>query len=431
MVALDYPIFGMQSADPNVQNLQDIYGTSAMPVFEWVKRIQTGTGTYDPATDAPILKQYEDLTAQHGVPEGYQTPIELKQVLGDVAKQMVGAAGGQVGAAFASPYLGGDQLTTGLKHTFSDLPSQTVQNLSSDFWKTKLAGGTKVPAGGIAGEGLLKAGQIFHPELANKSIASQTGNLELYNEIHSMSANNPKMNLASPTEGGYVYDNTALQQAKSSRAVGGNYNLSANPIDANTLKPTYFDRVGESLDWRTQAGKTNMASAAGSGIVNFGMQLAMGVKPKKAAKSAGASAIGQYIGNAILPGIGGIVGGVLGSAIGGRVICNELLRQKIMTKEQVLMDYKFTRDYLTPQHVKGYHLWAVWVVRQMRKGKMVKLWKHIATHRANEIAYIYGKRDKPDYLGKIYRKILEPVCWSVGFFAKSTDWSILYKTKEI
>ena len=94
------------------------------------------------------------------------------------------------------------------------------------------------------------------------------------------------------------------------------------------------------------------------------------------------------------------------------------------------MDYKFTSDYLTPTHVKGYHLWAIWVVRQMRKGRMIKFWKHIATHRANEIAYIYGKREKPDYLGKIYRCVLEPVCWLLGTFTKATDWTVLYKENK-
>jgi hypothetical protein len=67
----------------------------------------------------------------------------------------------------------------------------------------------------------------------------------------------------------------------------------------------------------------------------------------------------------------------------------------------------------------------------MRKGKLVNFWKHVAGHRANEIAYIYGERDKPDYLGKIYRKILEPTCWVVGYFSKKTDWSTLYNPKEI
>jgi hypothetical protein len=66
----------------------------------------------------------------------------------------------------------------------------------------------------------------------------------------------------------------------------------------------------------------------------------------------------------------------------------------------------------------------------MRKGRMIKFWKHIATHRANEIAYIYGKREKPDYLGKIYRCIGEPVCWLLGTFTKATDWSVLYKENK-
>ena len=146
-----------------------------------------------------------------------------------------------------------------------------------------------------------------------------------------------------------------------------------------------------------------------------------------AAKAGVKTGIGAAIGNMIVPGLGGFIGG----AIGGRVICNELQRQGVMSRQDVLLDYRFTRDYLTPQHVNGYHVWAVHVVKQMRKGKGVKMWRHLAQHRANEIAYIYGKRDKPDYLGKIYRKILEPICWSVGFFCEKTDWSVLYQTKEI
>ena len=76
-------------------------------------------------------------------------------------------------------------------------------------------------------------------------------------------------------------------------------------------------------------------------------------------------------------------------------------------------------------------MWAVSVVHKMRKGKSVKLWYHIANHRLNEIKYILGKRDKPDYLGKLYRKILEPTCFILGKFCKTTDWSVLYNKKEI
>ena len=102
-----------------------------------------------------------------------------------------------------------------------------------------------------------------------------------------------------------------------------------------------------------------------------------------------------------------------------------------MTRKKLVLDYKYTRDYLTPQHVAGYHLWSIWMVKQMRKGKFVKFWNHVANRRANEIAYIYGQRDKPDYLGKIYKKILESNCWFLGYFTKESDWSILYNEKEI
>ena len=196
--------------------------------------------------------------------------------------------------------------------------------------------------------------------------------------------------------------------------------------DMNTL-----EKFGQRISLGTDVGKANYASAAGGAVANFGVQLLMGQDPAKAARSAGAGMILGTLGGAIGGPFGRFLGQTIGGALGGRVICNELMKQGLMTKEDVLMDYKFTRDYLTPQHVNGYHMWAVWVVKKMRQGKMVKFWKHIAKHRANEIAYIYGKKDKPDYLGKIYRKVGESVCWLLGGFAKATDWSVLYKEKEI
>jgi hypothetical protein len=163
----------------------------------------------------------------------------------------------------------------------------------------------------------------------------------------------------------------------------------------------------------------------GYGAGRFAGGLLAGEDFKDAAKAGVKSGVGAAVGSVFGP-----AGAFIGASLLGRVICNELQRQGVMSRQNVLLDYRFTRDYLTPQHVNGYHVWAVHVVKQMRKGRGVKLWRHLAQHRANEIAYIYGKRDKPDYLGKIYRKILEPICWSVGFFCEKTDWSVLYKAKE-
>jgi hypothetical protein len=45
------------------QNLQYTYGTASNPVFEWVKRIQSGTRTYNPQDDFDnsMLEEYKKL----------------------------------------------------------------------------------------------------------------------------------------------------------------------------------------------------------------------------------------------------------------------------------------------------------------------------------------------------------------------------------
>ena len=406
-----YGVFQQQAqTPPNVENLQNIYGTAAMPSFQFVKMIQTGERTYDPndTVQKELLDQYKEITDEQGTPPGMP---EADQIIAGVASEVGQAVGRQAGRALVDPYLegsAGSKILEGATSTFSSLPSQQVQSSISQGLKLTLA-----------------KNEFFQPELANAAVAKATGNLDTFNKLSDAA----KVN----AEGLISYDATKLPAGVSLQdgvlsGVGGN--ISASAITQGTKAPTYFQEVGRRL-YGTEQAAQNWASAAGGGVVNFGVQLLMGEDPAKAAKSAGASAIGTAIGNALLPGIGGVVGGVLGGLVGGRVISNELMKQGLMTREQVLLDYRFTRDYLTTKHVNGYHCWAVWMVKQMRKGKFVKFWKHVAGHRANEIAYIYGKRDKPDYLGKIYRKVLEPTCWVIGNFKKSTDWSVLYKQKEI
>ena len=410
-----YGVYQTESQTPDadqLSNLQNIYGTAAMPVFQWVKSIQTGTRQYNPAdpVDQELLQKYNDLVEQQGQPPGYMSADEIaKAVVVGTAGQVGQLAASQAGAALFDPYLAakttGEKLMTGVGQTFGSTPSQLVTDTSSLAFDNI---------------GDLKSGQTIYPELANRKVAEATGNLDLYNALEGKGTSvGDNITSYKPSD-----VNTAVQSEQVSS------NLTAEAITQSSKTPTYFSEVGDRL-YGTEAAKANWAGAAGAGIVNFGVQLAMGEDPEKAAKSAGASAIGTAVGNALLPGLGGVIGGVLGGVVGGRVICNELCRQGVMTRKQVVLDYKFTRDYLTPQHVNGYHVWAVWMVRQMRKGKFVKFWKHVAGHRANEIAYIYGERDKPDYLGKVYRKILEPTCWAVGYFCKRTDWSTLYNTKEV
>jgi hypothetical protein len=383
-----YDLYSLRRNTPDLggRKLQDVYGrtttldgvTTVMPSYQWLETIKTGERTYTDtsAEDRALLaKAKADYEAAGGASSGLEDPM-------DIIKAELAPVIGQVAEGIGSSLATDGTVYEGLPFTTSGL---------------KIA------------EGTTRLGDISKLNISPED-AGALGKLTQTGELATSDAIDVLGSEEAITKAGGVVG----------RDLSGGGVLGDGDFFDN-LNP-----FGES-----GAGAQNFRSAAGGAVANFGVQLLLGQDPVKAAKSAGAGAIGKMLGTAIGGPIGGFIGGALGSIIGGRVICNELMRQGLLTRKEVILDYRFTRDYLTPTHVNGYHVWAVWMVKQMRKGKFVKFWKHVAGHRANEIAYIYGERDKPDYLGKVYRKILEPTCWVVGSFCKVTDWSVLYKQKEI
>ena len=383
-----YDLYSLRRNTPDLggRKLQDIYGrtttldgvTTVMPSYQWLETIKTGERTYTDtsAEDRALLAQAKaDYEAAGGASSGLEDPMDI--IMAEVTP-IAAQLGEGIGASIAtSGEFSGKAIYEGLPFTEGamDVPLGTTSFGALKSTPSTVDSFDALKAAGMK-DGLIETANI--PEgIDVDKLGGVTG--------------------ASVADGGFL---------------GGG---------------SFLDNLNLSKD----LGMQNFKSAAGGAIGNFAVQLALGQDPVKAAKSAGAGAIGKMLGTAIGGPVGGFIGGALGSIIGGRVICNELMRQGLLTRKEVILDYRFTRDYLTPTHVNGYHVWAVWMVKQMRKGKFVKFWKHVAGHRANEIAYIYGERDKPDYLGKVYRKILEPTCWVVGSFCKVTDWSVLYKQKEI
>jgi hypothetical protein len=380
------PTYSLTSNTPtfDIGSMASIYGTKYMPMFEWVSQKQTGSVTFDPQEGSigsdEIQDQIEEFTNEMGM-----TPQEA------LKKQQE------------------EMLKAEVKSTVGLVASNVGQNL-----------GRAYAAGGGVGD--LKLSSM----------------LERW-QRRADSASSPRIKTARFTKTQQDYD-AALKTINSSKTLNDTEKL-AQSRECKRLRSVVTDRQaswGSNIADRssalfpgeggmTAAGKSTLYSSYGVGGATFLTELISGESAIDAARQGLKVGAAHYIGTAIL----GPIGGIIGSILGGRVICNELMRQGVMTREHVVLDYRFTRDYLTPTHVKGYHVWAVWMVKQMRNGRMVKLWAHVAGHRANEIAHIYGKRDKPDYLGKVYRKILEPICWSIGLFCKQTDWSILYKTKEI
>tara|TARA_R100000655_G_scaffold105676_2_gene154111 strand:- start:1248 stop:2459 length:1212 start_codon:yes stop_codon:yes gene_type:complete len=378
-----YDLFSLQKQDINPllggRKLQDVYGISraegGIPSFEWVKTIKSGERTYtdtsaaDRARMEQYRKDYAAATAEQRA--GMPTPEEIIAEVAPIA--------GQVAEGIGSSLATGGTVMEGLPFVDSGMD---------------VALGTT----------------NFNPGALKNLNTEQLTNLK-----------------AAPSFTGAGNVNTA-EAAEALNVSEAELSDLGATVGRSQVQDATFSEL---LNPRNPAGAQNIKGALGGAVGNFAIQLALGQDPVKAAKSAGAGAIGKVLGTAIGGPIGGFIGGALGSIIGGRVICNELMRQGLLTRKQVVLDYRFTRDYLTPTHVNGYHVWAVWMVKQMRQGKFVKFWKHVAGHRANEIAYIYGERNKPDYLGKVYRKILEPTCWVIGKFCKETNWSVLYNKKEM
>jgi hypothetical protein len=352
-------------------------------MFEWVSQKQTGSVTFDPQEGSigsdEIQDQIEEFTNEMGMTPEEALKKQQEEMLKAEVKSTVGLVasnvGQNLGRAYAAGGGAGDLTLSSMWSAGEEGPTARV------LPKAELA---DIKAATDA-QDALKAGIA---DINDKKIS----NVQKDIEIKALQAKSPAP-VATASWGSNIKDR---------------------------LDTGLIDGKGSAL------GKSSLYSAYGAGGATFLTELISGESAIDAAKKGLKVGAATYIGSFFGP-----LGTLVGSILGGRVICNELMRQGVMTREHVVLDYRFTRDYLTPTHVKGYHVWAVWMVKQMRKGRMVKLWAHVAGHRANEIAHIYGKRDKPDYLGKVYRKILEPICWSIGLFCKQTDWSILYKTKEI
>ena len=441
-------------------NLQNVYGTKAMPMFEFIRQIKVGERTYDPSR--PEDKMYYDMYENYRGLEP-EAPSWEEAIGISVAPQV--GAGIVQGIVNPGNYYGGntfDRAVEGVKDAFSRSPQQKVTSRIAAFDPEQY---------------VLGKDQVFVPELADPNVAKATGNLELYKDLRpaqqklesetkNIFGNTESQNVYSAgklAEQGYGFDPqgklvdmfaeepTALYDVIDTGISptiidprGSTFDLSPQDYRAVTSSSAltsasevapgfqgYADRVANEINPFSAAGKSNFAGAGGASIASAAVTLLATGDVEKAAKTGIGTFAGKVLGTALLGPVGGVVGGMIGGALGGRVICNELNKQGLITRKELINDYKFTRDYLSTKHVNGYHMWALWMVKQMRQGKYVKFWTHVVKHRANEIAYIYGERKKPDYLGKLYRKIFEPVCWTLGLFCKETDWSVLYKTKEI
>jgi hypothetical protein len=121
------------------------------------------------------------------------------------------------------------------------------------------------------------------------------------------------------------------------------------------------------------------------------------------------------------------------NSVDSRVICTELYRQGKLSRELYRMDVLYTARHLSPTVVKGYHYWAIPVVRKMRKSdRLTQFMLYFTMKRAEEIAHIVNpaKYPKSSIAGKIIKNVGEALCYGIGLFVNNSDYKALYKGEK-
>ena len=162
----------------------------------------------------------------------------------------------------------------------------------------------------------------------------------------------------------------------------------------------------------TPVGASTLGGVAGAGAAAYGIGSAFKVKEKKG-MAAGAS-IGMAVGGPVGAVIGAVGGGIVESVFGGTVICTELYKQNLMSKEDHRLSWNFTINNFSDTHINGYWYWAVPMVKLMKKNKLItKFWNHVMSNRTKDIKWRL-KKGKFNLLGRLYSMLIENGSYVVG-----------------
>ncbi len=110
-------------------------------------------------------------------------------------------------------------------------------------------------------------------------------------------------------------------------------------------------------------------------------------------------------------------GGGGGSSGGGKIVCTMMNETYGFGSFRNKIWQKYAKDNLTREHEKGYHKIFLPLVKLSKTNIVIrKILEHIAVHRTMDIRQ--ESRGKTHILGRVYRKVLEPICYLVGKYVK-------------
>jgi len=105
-----------------------------------------------------------------------------------------------------------------------------------------------------------------------------------------------------------------------------------------------------------------------------------------------------------------------GGGGGGKIVCTMMNDSYGFGSFRNKIWLKHSRD-MAPEYQIGYHKIFLPLVKLSKTNKVLKkILEHIAIHRTIDIRQ--EARGKTHLLGRVYRKILEPICYIVGKYAK-------------
>lgn len=146
------PTIEMKTRDPGLAlgEMQKIYGTKYMPMFQFIEAQQTGTYTYDPTDDNMMSPEELDTIRQEFEAENGMSADQALQMaqMERMGQKLGGATGAAAGSAFGAAMAGGAQVETGLGAAFD-----TINPLSFLKKDTTTADAVAAGRGMIAGDG--------------------------------------------------------------------------------------------------------------------------------------------------------------------------------------------------------------------------------------------------------------------------------------
>jgi hypothetical protein len=110
---------------------------------------------------------------------------------------------------------------------------------------------------------------------------------------------------------------------------------------------------------------------------------------------------------------------------GGSVICSELCRQELISKEDYKIHWDYTMKKWNKDELKGYWLWAMPTAKKMKTNKwLTKFWLHIMKYKIQHVKYTLGKA-KFTLKGYMYNLLIEQISLLISKLIKKK------KTNEV